>query len=77
MLLVIIGIFLFSSIAYADQIAFWTEPGLDDHINSLSIEKGENKTIRFKADVPSEKTLIAYSFTVEYNSNIVSVEAIV
>ena len=58
------------------QPAFWTEPDSDQHINTLSMEQGENKTIRFKAEVPSGKMLKGYKFSIGYNSDIVSFSAI-
>ena len=57
------------------ESVFWTEPGSDIHLNTLSIE-GESKTIRFKANVPSGEVLNAYKFTIAYDSDKVSVEAI-
>jgi hypothetical protein len=56
------------------EFAYWTEPGSDMHIKTLSIE-GESKTLRFKANVPSGKTLKAYKFIIEYDSEKVSVVA--
>jgi len=57
--------------AYAGSVS-WFDPSSGAKIASLDVSQGEEFRLILKADVPANKTLKAYKFTVKYDKSMVS-----
>ncbi|MEE4359321.1 MAG: hypothetical protein V2I97_22815 [Desulfococcaceae bacterium] len=56
--------------------SYWTDIS-DLRINKISVAKEEETVIRFHAEVPAGKILKAYSFSIFYDSQIISVVSVI
>ena len=57
--------------------AYWSDPVDGMPLGLLELPLEENRTIRLNADVPADKTLKAYKFTLAYDSANIVIESIV
>ncbi len=64
-------LYFFPMAAYANS-AYWFDPLSGTKISSLSVTGGANIHLILKAEVPVDKTLKAYKFTVRYDHTLVS-----
>lgn len=75
-LLLIITLFPTEAYCQGTNKAYWVDTADNSRPWRLILKPGENKTIRLKAEVPANKTLKAYSFTLSYDPSIIAVESV-